>query len=68
MLSRHTVIEDLANSLAQRRREFLREHGRQVAYGGLARAVVFGNTLPASPQSRLKLAVACEPMPALDAA
>ena len=68
MLSRNAVIEDLANSLAQRRREVLRGRVRQAAYGGLARAVVFGQRLPASPQSRLKLAVACEPMPALDAA
>ncbi len=67
MLSRHVVIEDLANSLAQRRRE-AGEHARQAAYGGLARAVVFGQTLHVSPPSSLKRPVACEPLAGLDAA
>ena len=47
MLSRHVVIEDLANSLAQRRREVLRERTRELAIDRLARAVVLHEPLAA---------------------
>jgi hypothetical protein len=47
MLSRHVVIEDLANSLAQRRREVLRDRARQVAIDRLARAVMLHEPLAA---------------------
>lgn len=40
MLSRHAVIEDLANSLALRRREFQRTRFRRSAYLALAQALV----------------------------
>ncbi len=68
MLSRHAIIEDLANSLAQRRREVLRERARVSAYRGLARAVVFQQTLPESESSTVQCVALGGPLAAPDAA
>jgi len=65
MLSRHAVIEDLANSLAQRRREVFSDRARQVAIDRLARTVVFQQ--PLAPRS-LEGVMLSRPLRVCDAA